>query len=168
MTDVASAATDPLDPSGSTLGPGSAAAVAVAGRTAPASWRQLLVRKPTFLVGAVIIGFWIVCAIFGHQIAPDNPLAQQLLSNNAPPSGAHWFWTRVVAGMAERLEPGEELRDLHQAIVRGADPVSTELSGPQAHGVHVRRALPMDIGEFTGRLVAKFGLPVKGWRGRSS
>src|SRR6516165_9681492 len=25
------------------------------------------------------------------------------------PSGAHWFWTRVIPEMAERLEPGEEL-----------------------------------------------------------
>ena len=38
------------------------------------------------------------------------------------PSGAHWFWTRVIPEMAERLEPGEELhllvspksRHLHQ------------------------------------------------------
>ena len=25
------------------------------------------------------------------------------------PSGAHWFWTRVIPEMASRLEPGEEL-----------------------------------------------------------
>ena len=38
------------------------------------------------------------------------------------PSGAHWFWTRVIPEMARRLEPGEELhllvspksRHLHQ------------------------------------------------------
>jgi glycosyltransferase involved in cell wall biosynthesis len=38
------------------------------------------------------------------------------------PSGAHWFWTRVIPEMAKRLEPGEELyllvspksRHLHQ------------------------------------------------------
>src|SRR5580658_1547111 len=89
MTDVAA---DPLDPSGTTLGPGSAAAVAVAARATPAQWR-LLVRKATFLAGAAIIVFWIVCAIFGHAIAPDTPLAQQLLATNAAPSGAHWFGT---------------------------------------------------------------------------
>ena len=37
--------------------------------------------------------FWVVCAIFGHAIAPYNPLAQQLLFNNTAPSGAHWFGT---------------------------------------------------------------------------
>jgi glycosyltransferase involved in cell wall biosynthesis len=26
------------------------------------------------------------------------------------PSGAHWFWTRVIPEMANRLEPGEELK----------------------------------------------------------
>jgi peptide/nickel transport system permease protein len=91
MTDIASA-TDPLDPSGTILGPGSAAAVAVAARATPAQWR-LLVRKATFLAGLAIIVFWIVCAIFGHAIAPYNPLAQQLLSANVGPSGAHWFGT---------------------------------------------------------------------------
>ena len=38
------------------------------------------------------------------------------------PSGAHWFWTRVIPEMAKRLESGEELhllvspksRHLHQ------------------------------------------------------
>src|ERR1700722_2894082 len=25
------------------------------------------------------------------------------------PSGAHWFWTRIIPEMADRLEPGEEL-----------------------------------------------------------
>lgn len=54
---------------------------------------QLLLRRPTFDVGAAILLFWIVCAIFGSEIAPHNPLALQLLANNRPPSGAHWFGT---------------------------------------------------------------------------
>ena len=109
MTDIAAAG--PLEPSGATLGPGSSVAVAVAARATPAQWR-LLVRKPTFLVGAAIVVFWIVCAIFGHAIAPDNPLAQQLLATNAGPSGAHWFGTdeigrdvlsRVIVGARDIL-----------------------------------------------------------------
>jgi peptide/nickel transport system permease protein len=108
MTDITA---DPLQPSGATLGPGSSVAVAVAARATPAQWR-LLVRKPTFLAGAAIVVFWIVCAIFGHAIAPDNPLAQQLLATNAGPSGAHWFGTdeigrdvlsRVIVGARDIL-----------------------------------------------------------------
>ena len=89
MTDTTA---DPLDPSTTTLGPASAKAVAVAARGTRPPWR-LLLRKPTFLVGAAVIVFWIVCAIFGHAIAPYNPLAQQLLEANQAPSGAHWFGT---------------------------------------------------------------------------
>src|SRR5580693_7607599 len=109
MTDIASG---PLDPSGAVLGPGSSTAVAVARGTAPASWWRLLLRRPTFGVGAAIALFWIVCAIFGHSFAPYNPLAQQLLLPNAGPSAAHWFGTdplgrdvlsRVITGARDIL-----------------------------------------------------------------
>ena len=97
MTDItADASGAPLEPGGplGPLGPtGSTIAVAAPTSVVPrAAWR-LLLRRPTFLIGAVIIVFWIVCAILGRAIAPDNPLAQQLLLNNAGPSGAHWFGT---------------------------------------------------------------------------
>jgi peptide/nickel transport system permease protein len=88
MTDIA----PPLEPSGAALGPTSTAALAATARGTPAPWR-LLLRKPTFIVGVAILLFWIICAIFGHAIAPYNPLAQQLLATNAAPSGAHWFGT---------------------------------------------------------------------------
>jgi len=87
-------------------------AAAAPARANPARWR-LLFRRPTFVAGAAILLFWIVCAIFGGSIAPHNPLAQQLLANNAPPSGAHWFGTdqlgrdvlsRVIAGSRSILE----------------------------------------------------------------
>ena len=102
----------PLEPGGP-LGPaGNTVAVAVPTTAVPrAAWR-LLLRRPTFIVGAIIIVFWVVCAIFGHAIAPYNPLAQQLLFNNNPPSGAHWFGTdnlgrdvlsRVIVGARDIL-----------------------------------------------------------------
>jgi peptide/nickel transport system permease protein len=90
------------------------AGVAVAQPRASSSsapWR-LLLRKPTFLVGAAILLFWIVCAIFGTAIAPQNPYAQQLLAVNAAPSAAHWFGTdqigrdvlsRVIVGARDIL-----------------------------------------------------------------
>ncbi len=70
-----------------------AATVTVAhGRGELPPWR-LLLRRPTFIVGATILLFWVICAIFGHQIAPQDPLAQQLLATNKAPSAAHWFGT---------------------------------------------------------------------------
>jgi peptide/nickel transport system permease protein len=84
-----------------------AATVAVAhGRGELPGWR-LLLRRPTFIAGAAILLFWVVCAVFGHLITPQDPLAQQLLATNKAPSAAHWFGTdqlgrdvfsRVLAG----------------------------------------------------------------------
>jgi peptide/nickel transport system permease protein len=96
------------------LGPGVPVAVAVAVAAPPVgrAWWRLLLRRPTFVIGACILLFWIVCAIFGHQIAPYSPLAQQLLDNNAAPSAAHWFGTdtlgrdmlsRVIVGARDML-----------------------------------------------------------------
>jgi peptide/nickel transport system permease protein len=54
--------------------------------------RELL-RSKLFLVGAAILLFWVVCAIFGPEIAPHSPYAQNLEGINKPPSGAHLFGT---------------------------------------------------------------------------
>jgi peptide/nickel transport system permease protein len=80
-------------------------------RANPATWR-LLLRKPTFVLGALIIAAWITCAIFGGSFAPHSPLAQDLLATNAAPSGAHWLGTdqlgrdvlsRVITGARDIL-----------------------------------------------------------------
>jgi peptide/nickel transport system permease protein len=80
-------------------------------RASPATWR-LLLRRPTFVIGAAIIAVWIACAIFGGSIAPHSPLAQDLLATNAAPSGAHWLGTdqlgrdvlsRVITGSRDIL-----------------------------------------------------------------
>jgi peptide/nickel transport system permease protein len=101
-----------IDRTGGYLGPAGQAAVVAASRVTPARWWRLLLRKPTFFVGAGVLLFWVVCAVFGHLFAPYNPLAQQLLSANAAPSSAHWFGTdslgrdvlsRVIVGARDIL-----------------------------------------------------------------
>jgi peptide/nickel transport system permease protein len=101
----------PIDRTGGYLGPTGAAAVVAASRATPARWR-LLLRKATFWAGASVVLFWVVCAVFGHAIAPYNPLAQQLLAANTAPSSAHWFGTdplgrdvlsRVITGARDIL-----------------------------------------------------------------
>ena len=71
-----------------------------------------LVRSPAFLIGAVILLWWIVCALFGKVIAPYNPVTGSLTAFNDPPSGAHWFGTdslgrdvlsRVIVGAKDIL-----------------------------------------------------------------
>jgi glycosyltransferase involved in cell wall biosynthesis len=49
-----------------------------------------------------------VCRREGRQL--EMRVAINLLTENPEhPSGAHWFWTRVIPEMAERLDRGEEL-----------------------------------------------------------
>ena len=38
---------------------------------------RLLVRSPSFIVGATVILFWIVCAILGEHITPYDPRFDQ-------------------------------------------------------------------------------------------
>jgi peptide/nickel transport system permease protein len=70
-----------------------------------------LTRQKSFIVGVVILGFWVLAAIFGHLVVKD-PFAQNLLAINQPPSGAHWFGTdelgrdmfaRVITGSRDIL-----------------------------------------------------------------
>ncbi|MFZ5792759.1 MAG: ABC transporter permease [Pseudomonadota bacterium] len=73
---------------------------------------RVLLRSPTFLAGAIILGFWVFCAFFGPAIAPYDPLATDLLSVLQPPSADHWFGTdqlgrdvfsRVIVGSRDIL-----------------------------------------------------------------
>jgi len=53
-------------------------------------------RSRTFTAGTVIVGFWVLCALFGGRIASEDPLATDPLNALAAPSGAHWFGTDVL------------------------------------------------------------------------
>jgi peptide/nickel transport system permease protein len=69
-------------------------------------------RSRTFVAGAIIVAFWVLCAIFGELIAPHDPLTPDPINALAPPSAAHWFGTdslgrdsfaRVMVGGREML-----------------------------------------------------------------
>jgi peptide/nickel transport system permease protein len=49
----------------------------------------LLVRSPTFVIGCVLFGAWVVCALFGTLIAPQDPQFPDVLNKLAPPSSEH-------------------------------------------------------------------------------
>ena len=62
--------------------------------------------------GSCILGFWVVCAIFGTLIAPQDPQADDILNKLASPSADHLFGTdrlgrdvlsRVIVGAREIL-----------------------------------------------------------------
>jgi peptide/nickel transport system permease protein len=103
-----------LDPTAVALLPVTGAAGAL-DSSAGAIWREnlrQLVRSPAFLIGAAILLWWIICALFGKTIAPYNPVTGSLTAFNDPPSGAHWFGTdslgrdvlsRVIVGARDIL-----------------------------------------------------------------
>ena len=52
---------------------------------------RLLLRSPAFVVGVVIVGAWVLCALLGTLIAPHNPQADDILNKLRAPSGDHLF-----------------------------------------------------------------------------
>jgi peptide/nickel transport system permease protein len=71
-----------------------------------------LLRSPTFLIAAVIIGFWTVCAFLGYHIAPHDPTFQgdDILQspNSKYPFGTDQIGrdvlSRVIAGSRSTME----------------------------------------------------------------
>jgi peptide/nickel transport system permease protein len=81
-------------------------------RTARRERLRLLVRSPSFLIGSVVILFWLVCAILGDRITPYHPLFDQTSDISQAPSSEHFFGTdrlgrdvfsRVLAGSRDIL-----------------------------------------------------------------
>ena len=82
----------------------SAAAVSAAGADLRRQeFLRELVRRKAFIAGVVIIGFWILAAIFGSLVVQD-PLAQNLSNINQAPSSAHLFGTDQLG--PRRVRPG--------------------------------------------------------------
>jgi peptide/nickel transport system permease protein len=139
VTDIAPAPAGTLGPEG-----GAVAVAAPTQRMTPTRWR-LLLRRPTFYVGAGILLFWVVCALFGRLIAPYNPLAQQLLLNNAAPSAAHWFGTDQLG------------RDVLSRVIVGARDILIITPLATVLGTILGTALGLAMGYFGGVLDAVVG-----------
>ena len=54
---------------------------------------RLLLASPSFIIGATVILFWVVCAILGDHITPYDPRFDQTPEIGAPPSTQHCFGT---------------------------------------------------------------------------
>lgn len=69
-------------------------------------------RRPAFVLGLVIVAFWVLCALAGDRLTPNPWDTGDILAKNLPPSGEHWFGTdrlgrdvfaRVIVGSRDVL-----------------------------------------------------------------
>jgi peptide/nickel transport system permease protein len=97
-----------------------------------------LVRQPLFVIGALALLFWIICAIFGTLIAPHDPLAQNLENINKSPSGAHLFGTDSLG------------RDMFSRVIVGSRSILTIAPLATLLGTVAGTALGLVMGYFGG------------------
>jgi peptide/nickel transport system permease protein len=97
-----------------------------------------LARSKTFLIGAVIVGFWVLCALFGGTLAPHDPLAQNLLLVNHSPVSGHWFGTDQLG------------RDVLSRVIVGARSILIIAPLATLLGTVLGTALGLAMGYFGG------------------
>ena len=99
---------------------------------------RLVLRSRTFLAGAVIVVFWILCALFGPALVPYDPYADDILNKLQPPSSEHWFGT-------DRLG-----RDVFSRVIVGARDILIVAPLAALLGTVLGTALGLVTGYFRG------------------
>ena len=108
-----------------------------AARCARELLRQL-VRSKTFLIGASIVVFWVLCALLGDALAPHDPLGQDLLAVNHRRPPAHWFGTDQLG------------RDVLSRVIVGARSILIIAPLATLLGTVLGTALGLAMGYFGG------------------
>jgi peptide/nickel transport system permease protein len=116
----------------------SAPAVASAQAELRGEFVRDLVHSKAFIVGACVVGFWILAAIFGNLLVPHDPLAQDLNNINQAPSGSHWFGTDQLG------------RDVFSRVITGARDILIIAPLATAIGTVLGTALGLVMGYFRG------------------
>jgi peptide/nickel transport system permease protein len=66
-----------------------------------------LLKRPAFVIGLVVIAFWVVCAVLGERITPYDPFNKFFLPGHKPPSPEHLFGTdRIGRDVLSRVMVG--------------------------------------------------------------
>jgi peptide/nickel transport system permease protein len=99
---------------------------------------RLLTRSKTFLTGVVILGIFVIFAIFGETLAPDDPFATDPLDDLAAPSGEHLFGTDRVG------------RDVLSRVIVGARDILIVAPAATLLGTVLGTALGLVTGYFRG------------------
>ena len=121
----------PAPPAPPRSGPRARRPSARAGDDARVATRErlaLLRRSKSFIAGAIIVGFWVLCAIFGELLVPKDPLASDPINDLLAPSADNWFGTDKLG------------RDVFSRVIVGARdilivaPLATILATVAGHG----------------------------------
>jgi peptide/nickel transport system permease protein len=99
---------------------------------------RVLLRSPAFLIGLVIVLFWVFCSLFGESVVPVDPFADDLLSTLDPPSADHWFGTDQLG------------RDMFGRVIVGARDILTVAPLSTLLGVILGTAIGLVTGYFGG------------------
>jgi peptide/nickel transport system permease protein len=101
------------------------------------NWR-LLRRRPAFIIGVVVLAFWVVCAVLERRITPYDPFNYTTTSKLSPRRD-HWFGTDKIG------------RDIFSRVIAGARDVMLVAPSAAVLGVFLGAILGMLMGYYRGR-----------------
>ena len=99
---------------------------------------RLLARSWSFIIGLVIVLFWVGCALFGSELVPQDPFNGDLLNTLLPPSADNWFGTDQLG------------RDVFSRVIVGARDILTIAPLATLLGTVLGTALGLVTGYFRG------------------
>jgi len=99
---------------------------------------KALLRSPTFVVGVLILVFWVACALIGHWVVPQDPYASDPLNSLTPPDATHWFGTDQLG------------RDVFARVIVGARDILTIAPLATLLGTLAGTAVGLIVGYFDG------------------
>ena len=99
---------------------------------------QVLVHSKSFIAGAIIVGFWVLCAIFGRALVLQDPFASSPINGLQAPSADNWFGT-------DRLG-----RDVFSRVIVGSRDIIVVSFAATVVGTALGTALGLITGYFRG------------------
>jgi len=99
---------------------------------------RVLLHSKSFIAGAIIVGFFVFCAIFGELLVLQDPFASNPLNQLQSPSANYWFGT-------DRLG-----RDVFSRVIVGARDILIIAPAATLLGTVLGTALGLVTGYFRG------------------
>jgi peptide/nickel transport system permease protein len=99
---------------------------------------RVLLHSKSFIAGAIIVGFFLFCAIFGRAVVLQDPFASDPLNQLQSPNANYWFGT-------DRLG-----RDVFSRVIVGARDIMLIAPAATLLGTILGTALGLITGYFRG------------------